>query len=143
MLLNESTSSNASFFQCASESFRVAQKHLQPPNTQLYATPAPGRIMRKRKYHETVKFEVSLPQMPTEVIDEIFSHLNKRDLLTAGATCRRFFQASGCAQHWKKINLDSKRILESALHRMISRKTMALCMTNTVVCLMFVSLYHR
>uniref|UniRef100_A0AC34GPJ8 F-box domain-containing protein n=1 Tax=Panagrolaimus sp. ES5 TaxID=591445 RepID=A0AC34GPJ8_9BILA len=129
ILLDEST-----FLNCSSNStFTVLRKNLYRPDY-ANSTPGPIRIMRKRKYAEAVTTHTTLlPHMPNEILNRVFSFCNKRDLLAIGSTCKRFYDVTSTQTHWTKINLCGKKVPETALHRMISRKSKSLCMISCVV----------
>jgi|UniRef100_A0AC35ERD3 hypothetical protein len=127
MLLDESTYLNFS-----SDSITILHKNLQRPDY-AHSTPGPTRVNRKRKYGEGVSYNTCLSHMPNEILSRVFSFCNKRDLLAFGSTCKRFYDVTSTQEHWAKLNLSGKKVIESALHRIITRKTKSLCMTNAVV----------
>lgn len=100
-------------------------------------TPGIGvKLKRRRLFEENVKrSNAGLLDMPNEVIDHVMSYLNKRDLLHVGATCKRMYSLSCAPVHWTSLNLTGKSIIDTALHRILFRKTKTLALMDSHVCL--------
>ena len=117
-----------------SSSLLEAQRQLQRPDTTWsQVTPGGIRFTRRRLTDSSQHNNRNLIDMPNEVIDHVMSFLNKRDLLHMGATCKRFYLLSSNPRHWSFMNLSGKNIYDSALHRIISRRTKSLALMTSNV----------
>lgn len=130
-----------SFFDVGSASFVEARKQLIRPENLIHQTPSARKAyvhpnIRKRRSNlisGEVFSNLKFTSLPNEVINHIFTYLNRRDLFAAGQTCYRFFNISANSAHWKNLNMTNKNVLESAFHRLISRRTQNACLRNASV----------
>uniref|UniRef100_A0AC34QRL4 F-box domain-containing protein n=1 Tax=Panagrolaimus sp. JU765 TaxID=591449 RepID=A0AC34QRL4_9BILA len=113
-----------------SQSFMEVRKRLQPTDF-FWSQVTPGAIRFKRRRTDDDASRNGLLNMPNEVVDHIMSFLNKRDLMNFGAVSQRFYQLASHQKHWLVVNMVGKNVLDSALHRIVSRKTSVLAMMST------------
>ncbi|KAE9548010.1 hypothetical protein FO519_008780 [Halicephalobus sp. NKZ332] len=127
-----------------SSSLLEAQRQLQRPDT-IWSQVTPGgvRFTRRRLTDSSQHTNRNLMDMPNEVVDHVLSFLNKRDLMHVGATCKRFYLISSNPRHWNFVNLSGKSVFDSALHRLISRRTKSLALMTSNIDYDYALLTHE
>lgn len=107
----------------------VARLRVRPDIAHLYSTPGALRLSQRRKtppYDYFERFDI-----PSEVIYSIFKYLNKRDLVNAMKTCKRFREVGYSYPLWDFIDLGDKCLNSSSLHSLLSRGTRVLRLSKT------------
>ncbi|KAI6194406.1 Protein kinase domain-containing protein [Aphelenchoides besseyi] len=72
-------------------------------------------------------------KVPDDVIALIFENLQVTDLVHAIQTCTRFYTVGLKASAWKRMNLSQITIGQSALHRVMERKSEVICLYGATV----------
>uniref|UniRef100_A0A914C0X0 F-box domain-containing protein n=1 Tax=Acrobeloides nanus TaxID=290746 RepID=A0A914C0X0_9BILA len=102
--------------------------------TLFYKTPGTVKFVRRRTSFDSDEDYFAKYRVPDHVLLLIFSHLNKKDLVSVVRTCKRFLNiAYNNKSFWSFLNLENKHISEHSLHSLLDRKIEILRLTGATL----------
>ncbi|CAJ0585640.1 unnamed protein product, partial [Mesorhabditis spiculigera] len=105
---------------------------LRPDKVSFYRTPGIYKFRRRTSTEPQIDYFAHY-NLPDDCLLKIFSNFNKRDLVTAMKTCRRFYNIGESKDFWEAIDLSNKTVRLSDLLSIVARGCKVLRMSGTNV----------
>ncbi|VDD96424.1 unnamed protein product [Enterobius vermicularis] len=126
----ESTCLNNSFY----NDTNVANALLiRPDIANTYRTPGSSRYAARFTNCDTAVDYFDKMEIPSEIIITIFKYLNKKDLMCAIMTCKRFYNAGSDSSLWETADVSERILSENAVHALLARGVKVLKLTGSTV----------
>lgn len=115
---------------------RMSKINMKPDILTFYRTPGAFKFCRRTSNEPAIDYFHTSNRgspLPENVVIEILSFLNKRDLCNAMASCRLLYSAGSHCKTWEYMDLFNRTVFNHSLTSFLNRRLKVLRMADTNV----------